>query len=268
MGSPGWYPDPTGTFEKRYWDGAAWTDRVHHMGTSATAAAPDPGALPPPRDTSPATPPPPPAPPSNPTSAPNGPSASPGMQAAPPDPDTVDDRYLWAIVAVPVLVGLIEMVAGFNPDLSTLLVVVAIGANTGLALLDIRANQKLAEDGSAGVLATMAALLMPVYVYRRQRILGRPLLVFWTYLVAFGFIIALQFVTGATNYIVTDIVEDQMESWGRTTFGVPVDVDCPEDQPARAGHRFVCQMSDGVDTVGVRVEVLNSSGDIEWEVLG
>jgi hypothetical protein len=30
---PAWYPDPTGRFEQRYWDGGAWTDNVSTGGT-------------------------------------------------------------------------------------------------------------------------------------------------------------------------------------------------------------------------------------------
>lgn len=149
-----------------------------------------------------------------------------------------------------------------------MLIIAAIGANTGLAHLDVGANQELEQDESKGALIALAALLMPVYVFKRQRTLGRSLAPFWTYVVAFIAVMALQFSTGATNYIDAGIVETEMESWARSTFGAPVEVECPGDQPARAGHRFICQMSDGQATVGVRVEVLNSSGDIEWEVLG
>jgi hypothetical protein len=35
---PGWYPDPRGRFEQRYWDGHQWTDRV----SSARAESTDP----------------------------------------------------------------------------------------------------------------------------------------------------------------------------------------------------------------------------------
>lgn len=31
----GWYPDPTGHYEHRYWDGATWTDHVATRGVSA-----------------------------------------------------------------------------------------------------------------------------------------------------------------------------------------------------------------------------------------
>ncbi len=28
---PGWYPDPKGTPQERYWDGHTWTDRTRPM---------------------------------------------------------------------------------------------------------------------------------------------------------------------------------------------------------------------------------------------
>lgn len=105
MGRADWYRDPTGAFEKRYWDGAAWTDHVFHAGTQATAPMTDPGSLPPPHDLGSPSPPP--------TSS----WASAGVpMASPAAPGAVDDRCLWAIVAVPVLVGLIEMACWVQPE--------------------------------------------------------------------------------------------------------------------------------------------------------
>ena len=35
-----WFPDPTGRSDRRYWDGASWTDRVRRRGIPATDAIP------------------------------------------------------------------------------------------------------------------------------------------------------------------------------------------------------------------------------------
>lgn len=51
-----WYPDPTGTHEVRYWDGAAWTAHVADRGVAAAAALPPGAALPPPAVAPPAVP--------------------------------------------------------------------------------------------------------------------------------------------------------------------------------------------------------------------
>jgi hypothetical protein len=43
----GWYSDPTGQADQRYWDGNAWTDHVSRAGVQGTdpvAAAPQPSA--------------------------------------------------------------------------------------------------------------------------------------------------------------------------------------------------------------------------------
>lgn len=34
--APGWYADPTGRFEHRYWDGATWTEHVSRAGQAET----------------------------------------------------------------------------------------------------------------------------------------------------------------------------------------------------------------------------------------
>jgi hypothetical protein len=34
---PGWYPDPSGGFDHRYWDGSAWTEHVSRGGVASTA---------------------------------------------------------------------------------------------------------------------------------------------------------------------------------------------------------------------------------------
>lgn len=46
--APGWYRDPTGLGDGRYWDGAAWTDSVSRAGQTITASIePQQAALPP-----------------------------------------------------------------------------------------------------------------------------------------------------------------------------------------------------------------------------
>lgn len=59
MSAPGWYPDPQGEHQFRYWDGAAWTDHVHDepagavadpvatVATASAAVAPRPAGSPP-----------------------------------------------------------------------------------------------------------------------------------------------------------------------------------------------------------------------------
>lgn len=41
---PGWYPDPSGDWEQRWWSGTSWTDQVVTGGYQTTMALPDPSA--------------------------------------------------------------------------------------------------------------------------------------------------------------------------------------------------------------------------------
>src|SRR5207247_634825 len=41
----GWYQDPYGQAESRYWDGARWTDDVHSSASPSPAAAAAPAAM-------------------------------------------------------------------------------------------------------------------------------------------------------------------------------------------------------------------------------
>ena len=56
---PGWYPDPRGEAEQRYWDGSAWTEQIQPA--AAPPPAPEDGGFPPPPPPGPVSPPPPPA---------------------------------------------------------------------------------------------------------------------------------------------------------------------------------------------------------------
>src|SRR5688500_17736240 len=40
---PGWYPDPAGKHEHRYWDGTQWSDQVSDAGKTSTDAMPEGG---------------------------------------------------------------------------------------------------------------------------------------------------------------------------------------------------------------------------------
>lgn len=42
----GWYADPKGSYESRYWDGMRWTAQVVHQGVEGTDTGPVPGAVP------------------------------------------------------------------------------------------------------------------------------------------------------------------------------------------------------------------------------
>lgn len=291
----GWYDDPTSVFEQRYWSGSGWTDQVTSSGVrgvsrpdadpvesralAASMASPVPTVDSAQASTGPAHPPP--------SSTPQGPKTvglrppyqDPLTQPSPRDSDgdgpadtgpngsEVDNRFLWGIIAAPVIAGTIEMISGHNPGLSWLLTGGVVAANVALSYADHKAHPRLAERHTTGGLLAAAALLMPVYVFLRQRALGQSRLWFAGYAAAFLGIIALQFVTGTVNQIDGPYLESEIEDWASSTIGATnVTVECPSNEPAQPGHRFVCELNELGETYGVRVEVLNRNGDVEWEL--
>lgn len=111
MPAPGWYRDPTGSYEFRYWDGSRWTNQVSSGGTA--------GADPNPVDPTVATTPPAPG------------SAAPGSQSgAPPQQIQVTQKgggssvgsviaAIFGIVAIVVLIIVLVNQSGDDADSPT-----------------------------------------------------------------------------------------------------------------------------------------------------
>lgn len=255
---PGWYQDPANDRSERWWDGQNWTGTVRNLD-----AFPPPTPPQPPLATQPAaaTPPPP-------LPAVGTPTGLPNQQPTPvpTSPTTVDNRFLWGIIAAPVAAGAVEMLTGYNEALSWLLTAFVVLANGSLAYADQLRNPRLAHERKLGGLMAAAVFLMPLYIFWRQKVLGEPQVFTGIYVVAFVGIIALQVVSGTVNYIDGTLVEESIEDWARDVLLTNVRVECPQAEPSRPGHRFLCELSEGGEIYFVRVEVLNRDGDIEWEI--
>lgn len=65
-------------------------------------------------------------------------------------------------------------------------------------------------------------------------------------------------------------VEKALKEWAEKIPGQdePVTAECPETARAEPDYRFICTLTDSTGTYSVRVTVLNSDGDVEWELLG
>lgn len=120
--TPGWYPDPSGRFPQRYFDGQTWTDQVVGANGMTTTdglpggTTPSPPAAPePPTDASPPPPPPEPS------------VALPGVLSPPHGPDR-SPRLSWIGIGV----------AGLGALLVMLSCTVLSWADGGLTFSDVR----------------------------------------------------------------------------------------------------------------------------------
>ena len=273
MGQPGWFPDPDGAHDKRYWDGSCWTEHV--MDDDVPSSSPRPMMQPPqgdyvikiaaprPQTATQLQPPPPPPPPTGIASSQQGPGPGPR------EPVRVDNRFLVGIMALPVAANIAQMVLGGTDTVSWTLVGLAMFGNFMLAHLDLRANPAIAaaRNEKPGVLKAAAVLLMPAYVWVRQRRLGASLGWFVGYLVAAVASVLLIGSAGGLNQIDDQILETKIEQWAASQFDAVVSVDCPSGVASRPGHEFLCTGQEaGAGPFTLKMRVLNRQGEVEWEV--
>lgn len=118
----------------------------------------------------------------------------------------VDNKYIWAIVAVPIVGVIIELIAG------TELVWIYIAANIACCVLDER---KLEGAGQKSPTNWMA-FLVPLYLWKRAELLNQKKHYFWAWIVAFSFSILIgiggnqAMIEEAACPVVTDIIQRQL----------------------------------------------------------
>jgi hypothetical protein len=60
-----------------------------------------------------------------------------------------------------------------------------------------------------------------------------------------------------------------IEAWmTRTLSSVNPVVNCPSGEPAKKGNEFLCDASDSSGKAHIDVTVLNSKGDVKWQLVG
>lgn len=274
----GWYDDPSGVFETRWWDGQRWTAEVRTAGLRATSpvnlarpaaerqaaamtartdalAHAEPYAVEATTLTAPVLPPPP-------TSS--TPVADVGHLPA-RRVHRVTNRWLWGLVLLRTATVMTHAVLGLDPSLLVPMVSAALVVDLLLVRLDLRDNHALRAAGTTSM-TVWAVLFPPVFLYRRQRTLGRSLVPLHAWV---GFLVlhlGLLTVLGTFDTFDTDRVEVRLETEFLQELDVVVTVVCPAPQPARVGHVFTCTAHDGPAELPVQVVVSDPAGDFDWSV--
>lgn len=189
----------------------------------------------------------------------------------PPVSPTID-RWVWLMVALPVVAAVVQVTA---PGHTGLLWLGALTWNAVAALADRRANPALAHRTSRTEMLVWAVLLAPVYVYRRQHALGLGLAPFWTFvgiavsaivlpMLLLAVVVFHEFETMHPVGLEREIADGLAERRG----GLFV-VTCPDAVPARVDAGFTCA-AESVFAPGqperVNVVVTSPEGDMSWFV--
>lgn len=117
----------------------------------------------------------------------------------------IDNRFVWALVGVQLVGGLVEWASGYSIWWAFLLM------NIGLCIADERRLRAAGHEAPA----TWLAVIVPGYLWKRAVLLGQKKHYFYAWLAAFGVSIALSSAGGdsavekAACPLVTDILHQQ-----------------------------------------------------------
>ena len=130
-----------------------------------------------------------------------------GASAPPPlTGEDIDNKYIWAIVAVPIIGVIIELIAGME------LVLLYVAANIACCVLDVR---KLKAAGQKSPTNWMV-FLVPLYLWKRADLLNHKKYYFWAWIAAFVLSILISIegnqiiIEEAACPVVTDIIHSQL----------------------------------------------------------
>ena len=277
-----WQNDPTGVFDQRWWDGRAWTDRVRLDGretTSAVDAAPPEaahtadrlraGTAPQPYAVTMTAP--------MPVGAPFAPFPPPvgaevgelPIHAARPRRAGVVDRWAWGMVAVPAVL-LVALLTLTGIPIWMALVPLALVATAALVLADLRANPTLSARTSKRGMLVRGVVLPPLYLFTRQRRLGRGQAPFSMHLGLSVMALTTAFVVGAASspvFLDHTSVEEEIAGQVLAETEASVAVSCPPLQSATAGHSFTCTVLDEDGATNILVHMVDDQ-TLRWEVMG
>jgi|SRR5579883_425991 ribosomal protein L40E len=180
----------------------------------------------------------------------------------------VDNTLAWTLAFAPML-GVLAAIALIPVDVSlaTVAGVAAFAVNVVLSVLDER---RLKRSGAIGdkSLVGWALFLIPVYLYKRARILRQSAAIPVVWCVCFVGSFAVEASLPGIIGVPIDSAraESVIESGILSQTGFSVSVQCPSHVIAKPGNSFQCIASGAGLRAIVNVQVQNSNGDIIWQV--
>jgi hypothetical protein len=179
--------------------------------------------------------------------------------------------YYWALSLMPLSIGVAGIALGTALESSAaylISAVISVFANIALVIAD---SNELKKSGLE-ISVWMGFLLIPVYLYRRAKLLGSPQigLIVWTSALAVSFLVDSVASSSVGSMESTDQVESSITSWLLENDYVASDVivECPDTVLSKPQATFLCNVTSSLDEIVLQVTVENEAGDVTWQVVG
>jgi hypothetical protein len=178
--------------------------------------------------------------------------------------------YYWALSSMPVILGIaaiaLSSVIESNLVLGTYWIFSFL-INIALVTADSNELKRVGLESSV----LLGILLLPVYLYRRAKLLGAPQvgIIIWLLAFTLSFIIqsfsqsnigSMQSTEGTESSITTWLLENEY-------MAADVVVECPDTVLSKPGATFLCTATSSIEELLFQVTIENVSGDVTWQLV-
>ena len=179
--------------------------------------------------------------------------------------------YYWSLSAMPLLIGLTGLALSTALESSQALIVSLVAALVANITLVVADSNELKKIGmSSNVL--LGILLIPVYLYRRAKLVGSPQigLILWMVAISLSLLVESIGASNVGSLQSTERVESSIKTWllDNDYASADIYVECPDTVLSKPQTTFICNAASSAGENLLQVTIENVEGDVTWEVVG
>ena len=183
---------------------------------------------------------------------------------------STSNAYYWVLSLMPLSIGVVGIALATLMESTAAYFVSALLSlfvNIALVIADSNELKKSGRDISVW----MGFLLIPVYLYRRAKLMGSPQigLLVWVGALSISFLVDSIASSNVGSMESTDAVESSITSWllENEYSSADVVVECPETVLSKPQANFLCNATSSNGNILFQVTIENEAGDVTWEVV-
>jgi hypothetical protein len=183
---------------------------------------------------------------------------------------STSNAYYWVLVFMPLSIGVIGVALGTALESTAAYLIsalISLVANIALVIAD---SNELKKSGLE-ISVWMGFLLIPVYLYRRAKLMGSPQIgvLVWLAAVLVSFLVDSIASSSVGSMQSTDWVESSITSWLLENNYSSADavVECPDTALFKPQANFLCNTTSSTGDFLLQVTIENEAGDFTWEIV-